>query len=385
MKAAESTGDPELLYLGKGHPTPSLLPVDEIRAAIASIPARRAENMLKYTSLRGSSALRRDLAAFLGERYRHPVSADELALGSGISLNLSMACQVFARPGATVVCEEPTYFHAGNIFRTAGLEMVGIPIDRAGLRVDEFERRLAAGAVRPHLVYCIPSFHNPTGVCLAPERAERLVELADLHDFLIVADEPYVMLHFEAEPPPCMMSYDRGRGRVLSLGSFSKILAPGLRAGWVHGRPDLIERFAAHGALRSGGSVASLALAAIHQLLDSGFLAANIDRLRAVYGHRKRVLAAALRSHFDDPRVDFLEPGGGYFLWLELGAGHDSARFLDTARHHGVQFTPGARCAISRDLGHALRLCFAYLEAGDLAVGVDRLARAFRAFTGGAT
>src|SRR5690606_15343547 len=101
-------------------------------------------------------------------------------------------------------------------------------------------------------VYCMPSFHNPMGVCLAPERARRLVELAERHDFVVVADEPYVMLGFDPTPPPCMMRYDEGRGRVLSLGTFSKILGPGLRLGWVHAAEPLVERWSGHGALRSG-------------------------------------------------------------------------------------------------------------------------------------
>ena len=365
------------IRLNKGHPTPRLLPVDEIRAAIGGLPDETAVAMLKYPLGGGGDlAFRAALARFLGRRYGFPVAVEELVATSGISLSLAMVCQLFAATGELVVCSDPTYFLARDIFASARLKVHGIAIDRHGLRVDLLEAQLRAG-LRPTLLYCIPSFHNPTGVNLAPARAERLVELAESHDFLVVADEPYTLLHFDAAPPPCMMSFDRGRGRVLSLGTFTKILAPGLRAGWVHGAPALIERFLGHGALVSGGALSPVAYAAIHRLLDNGFLDRNVDRLRAVYGERAQVLTRALREEIADTR--FYEPRGGYFFWLRLGDRYDGSRLAEAARARGVEITPGSRCAIDRDLGQYVRLCFALYESDQLRRGVTRLAEAVRA------
>lgn len=362
------------IRLNKGHPTPRLLPVDEIRAAFASLPDERTVAMLKYPGGGGGDRpFRAALAEFLTRRYGFPVAVDELIATSGISLSLAMACQLFAATGDAIVCSDPTYFLAHGVFASARLDVRGVAIDDAGLRVDILEEQLEAG-LRPTLVYCIPSFHNPTGVNLAPERAERLVELAERYDFLVVADEPYSLLHFDPDPPPCMMSYDRGRGRVLALGSFTKILAPGLRAGWVHGAPALIERFLGHGALVSGGALSPPAYAAIQTLLASGFLDRNVDALRAVYGQRAEVLADSLRAHLLDVR--FVQPRGGYFFWLDMGARRDCRQLARVALERGVEITPGSRCAVSRDLGRYIRLCFALHESDELRLGVIRLAEA---------
>lgn len=382
VPAGPSSDAGEFLDLGRGYPTPALLPVREIREAMARLDDERGRRMLAYGQSGGPEELRVELARFLSARYGHPVTAEELMLGSGISLSLSMACQVFAPAGATVVCEDPTYFHARNIFRTAGVRVHPVPVDAAGMRVDLLQAELERGHIRPALVYCIPAFHNPTAVNLAPERAERLLALAEAHDFLIVADEPYTLLCFDEQPPACMMSYDRGAGRVLSLGSFTKLLAPGLRAGWIHARPDLLERFSRHGALMSGGGLGPMAFAAVHETIESGFLAANIDHLRAVYGERARVMSERLRAHFG-PRA-FHEPRGGYFVWLELPPGCQSEHLLDAARARGMSFLPGPRCAVTHDASRFLRLCFAYLTAPEIERGVERLADAFASLYGAA-
>jgi DNA-binding transcriptional MocR family regulator len=232
--------------------------------------------VLQYSARRGHPRFRDALASFLSERYGHPVTRRELAVTGGTSLALSMVSQVFGDPSKPVVCSDPTYFHAAGIFETQRLELVGVPTDDHGLDVDALAERLEAG-LRPAFVYCIPSFHNPCGMNLTPERARRLVGLAERYDFLVVADEPYPMLHF-GEPPPCMMAFDEGRGRVLALGTMSKILAPGLRLGWVHAAPPLVDRLMDHGALRSGGCINPVITHLVHGTLESA------PRLRAAPG-----------------------------------------------------------------------------------------------------
>lgn len=372
-KDSDSTAP--MIDLGKGYPTRSHLPVDIVRDAIANMTPERAADMLAYGPRGGPPDTVRSLAAFLSKRYRFPVSVDELILGSAISLNLSMVCQLFSRPGDIVVCEDPTYFHAVNIFGTSQLKMHGIPTDEHGMCVDLLARELDRG-LRPRLVYCIPAFHNPTGVDLASERAEKLLQLAKTYDFLIIADEPYTLLHFKPTPPRCMMSYDRGRGRVIGLGSFTKILAPGLRAGWVHAHPDLIERFSRHGALLSGGSLSPISYEIVEYTLSNGYLAANIDRLREIYRTRADFMSNALRSHIGHGVLH--EPRGGYFVWLQLQRDRDCTRLLERARERGVLFTPGSRCAVAMDMSHCLRLCFAYKNIDEIRLGVQRLAYAIR-------
>ena len=350
----------DTIHLGKGHPSPSLLPAALLQQTIAGLEPDRSRAALQYRGAALDVDFRQSLAAFLTRRYRHPVSADSVLPTSGISLTLGMVCQVFAQPGDVVVCGDPTYFLATAILKTAGLRLVSVPVDAHGLDVAALEAQLAAG-LRPRLVYCIPAFHNPAGICLAPERARQLVALAQAYDFRIIADEPYTLLHFGPDPPPCMMSVDGGLGRVISLGSVSKLLAPGLRVGWLHAHPSLIERFCQHGTLRSGGGLNPWMAAAVSVLIADGRLEENIDHLRVVYRQRMVALVGAVRDVF--PEARFTAPQGGYFLWAPL-----PLPLVDE-----VSVLPGRRCSPSGESGH-VRLSVSLYESARLVEGVRRLA-----------
>ncbi|MCA9700951.1 MAG: PLP-dependent aminotransferase family protein, partial [Myxococcales bacterium] len=228
------TSAPEgVINLGLGQPSPRLLPL----AAMATAAHAQLDGgdplILQYGAMLGYEGFRRSLAGFLQREYGHAVEADALMVTGGISSALSLVSQVFARPGATVICEDPTYFLAHGVFASAGLQVRGVPVDAGGLRVDILQSLLAEG-LRPAFVYCIPAYQNPSGACLDPARAEALLALAERYDFVVIADEPYVMLHYgsgdseDGAGPGSLIHHDHGRGRVLSLGSFSKILAPGL-------------------------------------------------------------------------------------------------------------------------------------------------------------
>jgi len=363
--------DPEVINLGLGQPSPSLLPMHLLHSAAARRLGPEADPLLlQYGAIPGYAGVREALADMLTRRYRIPVDASELMISGGISSALSWVGERLGREKGAVACGDPTYFLARGIFEEQGREIVGIAVDEGGLRVDLLEERLEGG-LSIAFVYCMPSFHNPLGVDLEPARARRLVELAERHDFFIVADEPYTMLGFDDAPPPCMMSYDEGRGRVVSLGSFSKILGPGLRLGWVHGASALVEHCAGHGILRSGGGLNPVISALVHELIESGDLERHIDHLRQTFARRAAVLAAALRHELGG--VEIPNPRGGYFLWLELSAGHEVGPLQERASEFGVSFTPGPRCAISADLSHCLRLSFAFYDTDELEQGAARL------------
>jgi 2-aminoadipate transaminase len=331
--------------------------------------------VLQYGAAQGYLGFREALAEFLSEHIDVLVRPDMLATTGGISTGLSMLAQVLARPGDRVACSDPTYFLARGILETARLDLVGIPVDAGGLDVEALECALRGG-LRIAFVYVIPSFHNPCAVTLSPERAERLVALAIEHEFVIVADEPYPLLHF-GHRPATMMSYDRGRARVVSLGSFSKILGPGLRLGWVHAEPPLLERFMQHGALRSGGGLNPVVSSIVHDTLQTGALATHVHALRQTLGRRALALTRALDTHLGE--LAYTRPEGGYFVWGRLPEGTDTAELLAHAREaHGVGFTPGQRCAVARDLSTCLRMSFSFYDEAELEEAVRRIAASLR-------
>jgi DNA-binding transcriptional MocR family regulator len=368
----QTSAPPGVINLGLGQPSPRLLPLAEIgRAAQAQLGSGGDPLVLQYGALLGDPEFRSSLARWLSDEYQHPVAAEQLMVTAGTSSALSFVSQIFAAPGATVVSEDPTYFLANGVFQSAGLHVRGVPIDERGLDLDALERLLASG-VRPAFVYVIPAFQNPTGACLQPERARELVDVAERHDFLIIADEPYVALHYGDVRPGTMMAHDRGRARVLSLGSFSKLLGPGLRLGWAHGEPKLIERLSMHGTLRSGGCFNPVIANIVQHTIDSGFLTAHVEQLRDVFGARASALTAALHEHI--PSARFTPPRGGYFCWVELDDDVDSEALLERASD--LRFIPGRRCAVERELARFVRLSFSFYEDHELVEGVRRLARA---------
>ena len=354
-----------VIHLGKGHPSPSLLPDAMLRQAVAGLTPARSLAALQYRGAAQDSDFRSALAAFLTDRYGHRVTPAEVLPTSGISLTLSMVCQVFAAAGDTVVCGDPTYFLATAILKTAGMVLHTVPVDAQGMVVEALEVALRSG-LRPALVCCIPAYHNPAGVCLSPERAEKLVDLAETYDFRILADEPYSLLHYGPVPPPCLMSRDRGRGRVIGLGSFSKLLAPGLRVGWLHAHPALIEAFCAHGTLRSGGGLNSWMSAAVTTLMEDGILGEHVDRLRSTLSARMDVLTASLHTQLPD--CTFQRPSGGYFLWARLPG----------PTPEGVAVLSGHRCSPSGGCREQARLSVSLYDAPVLREAVSRLATTAR-------
>ena len=221
----QTPAGPETLNLGLGQPSPSLLPLPLVHeAAMRRLGPGADPLVLQYGSIHGPLSFREGLAALMSERHRSATRPEQLLVTGGISSALAFVSQLFATPGQTVVCSDPTYFLARGIFESQGLPVVGVPVDEHGLQVERLEQHLEDG-LRPGFVYCMPSFHNPTGVELAPARARRLVELAERYDFVVVADEPYLMLGFGDAPPPSLSDDVVILGNTAPAGGAFKVAA----------------------------------------------------------------------------------------------------------------------------------------------------------------
>jgi 2-aminoadipate transaminase len=360
-----------LINFGKGQPSLSLLPLAAWRTATDHCLAQGDAELLQYGVDEGDEGFRHALAQFLSQRYAIPVTAAELVASAGASQALDLVCTRFACRGDTIFVEEPTYFLALEIFRDHGLQVVGIPIDDDGIRIDALQDALLHH--RPAFLYTVPSFQNPSGTTMSAARREQLMAVSQANELLIVADEVYQLLDFGTAPSPPLAAHCHA-ARVLSLGSFSKICAPGLRLGWIQGAPDLLHTITRSGVVQSGGGLSPFVSGVMRSLIDLGLADVGLDGLRRVYAERSAVLCRALRELL--PAVTFVEPAGGYFVWAQLPAVHSAAAFLPLAMAGGVSFHPGARFSRGGGFAQHIRLSFAYYDAPELEEGVRRLARA---------
>jgi 2-aminoadipate transaminase len=367
-------GAPErgVINFSVGQPSADLLPLRLLASGCEGFFADAAPFDLNYGHRQGDARFRAALATFLAEASGAPVDPDSLMLTGGISQALDFACGRLAKAGDVIFVEEPTYPYAFPIFRDHGLEIVGVPVDAGGMDVDRLEQLLAQH--RPTLVYTIPAFHNPTGRVLERTRRDRLVALSREHGFTILADEVYQLLYHGAPPPPSFGTL-AAAGNVIALGTFSKILAPALRLGWIQATPALLQRLLASGALVSGGNFNHFTSHVVRRILEAGKLAPFVESLRACYAERAQAMDAALRKHLSGI-VRWEKPGGGYFFWLELPEGADAEALATAASAAGTGFLPGAACSRAGGLRHCLRLSFAHYSVADIHEGITRLRKA---------
>jgi DNA-binding transcriptional MocR family regulator len=360
---------PGTINLGIGQPSADLLPVDLVRQASESFFANAQPFELNYGVTQGDLRFLDSLAVFLTAGYGSATTPESLFVTGGNSQGLDLVSTVFAKPGDTVFVEEPSYFLAFQIFRDHDLNVVGIPMDDEGLCVNEIEQALAK--VTPAFVYTIPSYHNPTGRCSTGARRQQIVALAQEHDFRIVADEPYQLLYYYDAPPKAYGTMTDSE-TVVSLGSFSKILAPGMRLGWIQTSDALREKIMANGFVNSGGSINHISSHIVRHAIDNGLLVSHIEKLRIAYRCRVEAMDEALHRHFDG-LAEWSRPNGGYFFWMRFDESINTVPLRDKAREHETGFQAGTLFSSKGELRNFIRLSFAHYDEDDIRDGVARM------------
>lgn len=368
---------PDVINFGIGQPNFDILPTELIHKAAEHRLSQRDPRYLNYGFEQGDGYLREAMAAFLTPAYGFPVQASQLLLSVGATQAIDMICSAFTQPGDVIFVEEPTFFLILGLFRDHGLQIVPIPLDDEGLDLAVLEEKLAQ--YQPKLLYTIPTFQNPTSRNLSLERRQKLVALSQKHNFLIVADEVYQLLHYTKTPPPSFATFLDSE-QVFSIGSFSKILAPGLRLGWIHTSPKLMKQLLNKGLMASGGGLNHFTSGIVRSVVEQGWQADYLAGLKQIYERRIATLADALEQ-FLPKNVHFQKPGGGYFFWLKLPEEMDGQALLQTAVSHKVGFQPGVRFSSRNTLNNFIRLSFAFYEEAELVEGAKRLAAALDEYT----
>lgn len=372
-------GKPGIISFAGGFPDSAMFDVHGITEAVNKALIDEPGAALQYGATEGYQPLREQLAAFMQSKGAQ-VAADQLIVTTGSQQALDLLGKCLVDPDSKAIVEGPTFLATIQCFRLYGAELISAPIDGEGVQVDELERLITEH--KPKFVYLIPTFGNPSGAMLSLERRKRVLELAVKHQTLIIEDDPYGDLYFDAPPPPSLLALSAqvpgSRDWLVHCGSLSKVLSPGLRVGWMVAPPELLAK-ATMCKQFSDAHTSTFAQATAAQYLAGGHMSATLARVREVYGARAKTMSDALRNDLG-AEIDFVQPQGGLFVWARLtGAGgkiKDGNEFAKRAIAEGVAFVPGAPFYCANPDLSTLRLSFATADEGKIREGIGRLAKA---------
>ncbi|HPU09437.1 MAG: PLP-dependent aminotransferase family protein [Ottowia sp.] len=372
-------GKPGIISFAGGFPDSAMFDVHGITEAVNKALIDEPGAALQYGATEGYQPLREQLAAFMQSKGAQ-VAADQLIVTTGSQQALDLLGKCLVDPDSKAIVEGPTFLATIQCFRLYGAELISAPIDGEGVQVDQLERLITEH--KPKFVYLIPTFGNPSGAMLSLERRKRVLELAVKYQTLIIEDDPYGDLYFDAPPPPSLLALSAqvpgSRDWLVHCGSLSKVLSPGLRVGWMVAPPELLAK-ATMCKQFSDAHTSTFAQATAAQYLAGGHMPGTLARVREVYGARAKTMGDALRNDLG-AEIDFVQPQGGLFVWARLtGAGgkiKDGNEFAKRAIAEGVAFVPGAPFYCANPDLSTLRLSFATADEGKIREGIGRLAKA---------
>ncbi len=369
-------GKPGIISFAGGFPDPALFDVEGIRLATDQVLSGHPGAVLQYGATEGWPALREALSGYLAAKGI-TASTEQIITTTGSQQGLDLIGKTMINPGDKVIVEGPTFLATIQCFRLYGADIVSAPIDADGVQVDVLEQLIIEH--QPKLVYLIPTFGNPSGAMLSLARRKRILELAAQHRVLVVEDDPYGELYFDAPPPPSMLALTDGvagsRDYLAYCGSFSKVLSPGLRVGWMVAPPQLLAN-AVMCKQFSDAHTSNLTQAIAAQYLGLNRMDTALDVVRKTYAERAQTMASCLRSELGDA-VSFDQPHGGMFFWSRLKAAEaDAGAFAKRAIEQGVAFVPGAPFFATHADKATFRLSFATASIEKIVEGVARLGKA---------
>ena len=361
-----------------GHPDPETLLPPELRHAMQHIiSSPQAYTALQYGPEQGTQSLINFLVERINRVQGLSLRPGNLMVVAGSTHAVDMLARLYASPGGVVLVEAPTYVDAIHIFRDQQIELCSIPTDEAGLIPSELEKQLIllhASGTFPSMLYTVPNFHNPTGCTLPEARRLEMIRLARHYGFLIVEDDVYRDLSFEGAVPASFYALTNG-DQVVSIGSFSKTLAPGLRLGWLLGSEDVIQRCINCGTMQMGGGANPFVAHMVAEYCRSGHWEKHIVHLQSLYKGRRDVALSAL-SQYMPSDVRWTHPAGGFFIWLSLPKQVFAQDVKRLALQEGVSLAAGEGFFVHpADGEHHLRLAYSRATPNDIDTGIRVLAQ----------
>jgi DNA-binding transcriptional MocR family regulator len=379
LASVQAAGPPGTISFIYGLPDSATFPTDELRRAADQVLNERPEVALQYGPEQGYGPLIDYLRNRLARTEGLILERPQIMLTAGSTQALDHLCTLFSRPGDVVLVEAPTYHETIQLFRDHGLRPLQIPIDSDGLMPEALADRLQAleqRGERARLLYTIPNYQNPSGITLSTRRRPEILALAERHEILVVEDDVYRDLDYEGEVPPSLFALDTYQ-RTLRIGSFSKILAPGVRQGWLMGSVGHIERLIGSGLRCMGGGANPLVAHILATYCLQGQFESHIEHLRHVYRERRDTMLAAMAEHMPDG-VTWTRPGGGFFVWLSLPPPLRAAEVVAQARDANLLIPVGNPFFAETPTGQHLRLAFSYVTPEKIETGVRILGQVLR-------
>ncbi|WP_141432359.1 PLP-dependent aminotransferase family protein [Bacillus sp. 03113] len=368
----------DIIPLSFGFPAPETLPTKLLSEATDQAMQTQGTSALSYMGGTGP----KKVVQWIKDRSKLrsiDVSEKEIIVTNGSMQAIDLATRTLTDPGDQVWIEGPSFFGAIRVFNLAEVGLRSFPIDEHGLRVDLVEQALIEAKANqnplPKMIYVMPNYHNPGGVNLSLERRKKLAELAYEYNFYVLEDDAYVELNFKQHFLPSIHSF--GPERVIYLSTFSKLIAPGIRMGWAIANEEVINKMRI---LKVDGSTSVFVQEVVHNALEQIDLPKHIDLLISLYRSRKDAMVAAINEYFGDD-VTFIEPNGGFFLWLTFNEDVNTSAFLQKAFELGVSYLDGYHFFLQEEGFNHIRLCFTYCDEEQIKKGIKLLATAYYEYT----
>lgn len=367
------TSDPEVISLAAGNPAPEAFPVKEIAGITAKLLAEKPINALQYSVTEGYTPLRDRLKERMKKVDCFDENLDELIITSGAQQANELACKVLLNEGDTLFCEEPSFIGSLNAFKSYNVNLVGVPMEEDGMKLDALEEALKT-ANKPKLIYIIPNFQNPTGLCTSLEKRKAIYELAKKYGIMILEDNPYGDIRFAGENIPSIKTMDKD-GIVIYSRTFSKTLAPGLRVGYVCAPKPVIQKMVVCKQV-SDVHTNIMAQMICDEYLKNYDMDAHLEKIRAVYRHKCGLMLDEIDKNFSK-KITVTKPEGGLFIWATLPEGSDMMGFCNTAvQKYKVAVVPGTAFLIHEtDKTSSFRLNFSTPTDEQLIKGCEILGK----------
>lgn len=366
---------PEIISFAGGLPAPELFPTEDLKKVDEAVLTKEGQAALQYGTTEGYTPLREQIAGRMKKSFMVDCTPENIVITSGSQQGLSLLAQIFLNPGDVVLVESPTYLGAINAFKLCGPEFVEVPTDDKGIIPEELEKILAKYGDRVRMMYVIPEFQNPTGITWPMERRKAFMDIINRYDFPVLEDDPYGELRFDGDKVPSLKSMDT-KGNIIFLGSFSKILMPGLRIAWMVADPVIIDKVVK---LKQAVDLQSSSFGQRQTsfFIDMYDLDAHVAKIKELYKKRRNLMCDSMKEYFPEG-ITFTYPEGGLFTWVTLPEGMDAKELMPKVLAKNVAYVPGGPFYPHGGNANHFRLNYSNMPEERIVEGIKRLAEVLK-------